>query len=85
MPLEFLKAIGICHDCRDGQRKPDKPEDEEGLRGNMRVDLYDLQSTTLAMASGELIDRFANHHDQRRAWGDREVPQHRGFYSNRWG
>lgn len=69
MPIEFEKGRGECHDC-GGQ-----------LEGGFIINVFDFGMVTpVGMASGELIEGCAEHHDTNRQWGEeKDLPQHDTF------
>lgn len=64
-PIEVSKATAVCEDC--GVK----------IRGNFRICLVDWAYVS-AVASGDLVNDCAKHHDQNRTWG-RGAMQHDCF------
>jgi hypothetical protein len=67
MPIEFERGLAKCRQC------------EEELSGEFSLHVFDFAFVIpVGVASGELLSRCADHHDQRRSY-EEGSPQHNIF------
>ncbi len=68
MPIEFENTIAKCHNCKDK------------IQGNFVIDVYIIGREDISSASGELVEKCAEHHENKRPVGKgKMVPQHSEF------